>query len=239
MFKEKNNHEALFILFSIPVLMIILWYFGRGDFFNDNLKKFFSKSSISPLYPFFYFSIACVFLRTIIPIIIIKIFFRRDLFHFGYNPIGTFKLWYWYLIVFILVLPIIFFVSFLKGFQLKYPFCQEIIENNTLKLQHFLIYEIFYFLIFFSGESFWRGYVLFGLERVFGLYAIPIMVIPYSMSHFGKPYPEAFASIIAGSILGYLALQHRSFWLGVFVHWGAAIFMDAMAMWQNKVVIIR
>jgi hypothetical protein len=31
-------------------------------------------------------------------------------------------------------------------------------------------------------------------------------------------------------VLGFLALRHRSFWLGVAVHWAAAISMDVLAI---------
>jgi hypothetical protein len=31
-------------------------------------------------------------------------------------------------------------------------------------------------------------------------------------------------------VLGFLALRHRSFWLGVAVHWAAAITMDVLAI---------
>jgi membrane protease YdiL (CAAX protease family) len=77
---------------------------------------------------------------------------------------------------------------------------------------------------------FFRGFLLFGLYRRLGYYAIPVMVIPYTMIHFGKPVPETFAAIIAGFVLGYLALKSRSVLWGWAVHWGVAITMDLMVI---------
>jgi membrane protease YdiL (CAAX protease family) len=56
------------------------------------------------------------------------------------------------------------------------------------------------------------------------------MVIPYAMIHFGKPVPEAFAAIVAGSLLGYFALRSRSFLWGAALHWSVAITMDIFAI---------
>jgi hypothetical protein len=39
-------------------------------------------------------------------------------------------------------------------------------------------------------------------------------------------------------VLGYLALRHRSFWLGAATHWAVAITMDVMALWARGVAIV-
>jgi hypothetical protein len=38
-------------------------------------------------------------------------------------------------------------------------------------------------------------------------------------------------AILAGTALGWLALKHRSVWLGAALHVGIALVMDAMALW--------
>jgi membrane protease YdiL (CAAX protease family) len=233
--RKNEKFQAGIILYSIPLIMTVLWYFGRVDFFNENLTEVFPGGDLSSLYPFFYFSLSCVFLRTIIPALIIRFVFRSRLSDFGYNPKGTFEVWWGYLILFLLVLPFIYFASNLQSFQDKYPLCHEAVVSGKLNFRHFAVYQFFYFMIFVSGESFWRGYMIFGLEKVFGLFAVPIMVIPYCMSHYGKPFPEAMAAIMTGTVLGYLALRHRSYWLGVLVHWFAALFMDFCAIYRKGI----
>ena len=49
------------------------------------------------------------------------------------------------------------------------------------------------------------------------------MVVPYCMIHYGKPYLEAGAAIIAGVVLGSLSMRTRSIWAGFLVHGTVAI----------------
>jgi membrane protease YdiL (CAAX protease family) len=68
--------------------------------------------------------------------------------------------------------------------------------------------------------------LLFGLARRFGWHALSISMVPYVMVHFGKPPIETLGAIVTGYVLGYLALTHRSFWLGVVIHFGVGLSMD-------------
>jgi len=75
--------------------------------------------------------------------------------------------------------------------------------------------------------------MVFGLAPKFGLYAVFIMAIPYSMVHFGKPFPEALGAILTGVVLGFLALKHRSFWLGIALHSTIGFTMDVLCLWRK------
>lgn len=230
--------EALVILITVPLVMTTLWYFGRTDFYYAHLRQLVpSDWPLVRLYPFFYFSLSCVLLRMGVPLIVMR-FLRRRPRDYGYNFAGTFEFAWGYLVLFLLVAPFIWYASTLPSFQTTYPLCSEAIENGKIRLFDFLVYQCFYGLVFVSGESFWRGFVLFGLERHIGYLAIFVMVIPYCMSHYGKPPAEAFASILTGTVLGFLALRHRSFWLGVAVHWAAAIIMDITALSARKIEVV-
>jgi len=59
------------------------------------------------------------------------------------------------------------------------------------------------------------------------------MSIPYCMIHFGKPFPETMAAIIAGIVLGTLSLKSRTIWMGVMIHYSVALTMDISALWQK------
>ena len=64
------------------------------------------------------------------------------------------------------------------------------------------------------------------------------MLIPYVAAHFGKPMLETLGAILAGLFLGYLAWEHRSFWLGVALHWGVALMMDLFALYRRGVTMV-
>ena len=85
-------------------------------------------------------------------------------------------------------------------------------------------------LQFVAVEFFFRGFMLFRLERYAGYHAVALMVIPYALIHLHKPFPEAVGAIVAGIVLGFLALRTRSIWPGVIVHCGVALSMDVFAM---------
>jgi membrane protease YdiL (CAAX protease family) len=52
------------------------------------------------------------------------------------------------------------------------------------------------------------------------------------MVHFGKPLPEVLGAVVAGLVLGAMALRTRSIWGGVAVHLGVAWTMDLLALWR-------
>ena len=90
----------------------------------------------------------------------------------------------------------------------------------------------------FSGESFWRGYLLFGTSRELGPVAVFLMMNICVLAHFGKPLPETMGAIAAGLVLGVLALKHRTFILGVVCHWTVAMVMDLAALNKRGITFI-
>jgi hypothetical protein len=224
--------DAVVILLSIPLIITTFWYFGRSDFYEANLAALVPADwPLARLYPFFYFALSAFVLRTLVPLVLARFVLKRPLRDFGFAPPSRFE-WAWvYVVLFAAVLPFIWYASTLGSFQERYPFCgNAILVDGKIPVLDFLVYQMFYGLVFVSGESYWRGFVTFGLQRHIGDLAILVMVTPYCMTHYGKPAPEVYASILTGVVLGFLALRHRSFWLGVAVHWAAAISMDVLAI---------
>ena len=95
------------------------------------------------------------------------------------------------------------------------------------------VWELGYAVQFLSLEFFFRGFLLKGLGAEMGSMAIVAMITPYCMIHFGKPLPECLGSIVAGLVLGTLAMQTRSIWGGVTIHVAVAWSMDAAAVWHK------
>lgn len=228
--------EAVVVLLSVPVILTILYYFGRPDFYHANLRQYVPPHwPLQRMYGFFYFAIMCTVTRMFVPWVLMALM-RRGPSQYGYAPPSRFEFAWVYGILFLLVIPFLWYASSLSSFQHRYPFGREIIVGDAVPLWDFVVYQAFYLFVFVSGESFWRGYILFGLYRHIGYLAIPVMVIPYVMVHFGKPWPETFGAILTGCVLGFLAIRHRSFWLGVAVHYAAAISMDLLAIHQRGLV---
>ncbi len=96
-----------------------------------------------------------------------------------------------------------------------------------------LVWELGYAVQFFALEFFFRGFMLRGLSAEMGSSAVLAMMIPYCMIHFGKPLPECIGSILAGTVLGLLAMDTRSIWGGATIHIAVAWSMDAAALAQK------
>jgi len=58
------------------------------------------------------------------------------------------------------------------------------------------------------------------------------------MIHFQKPFLEALASILAGTILGMIALRTRSIFYGILIHCSVAISMDMAALIRKDYLLI-
>lgn len=134
-----------------------------------------------------------------------------------------------YVATYLAVLPFVVWVSTWPAFVNKYPL------NGAahLSLAHLVGWEVGYAVQFLALELFFRGVMLLGAARAVGAWAIPIMIVPYCMLHFRKPLAEALGSIVAGLVLGTLAMRTRSVLGGVLVHVAVAWTMDALALWRK------
>lgn len=131
-----------------------------------------------------------------------------------------------YAVLFLLILPLVVIVSRSPAFHHTYPFYK--LANRSVF--DFVAWELLYALQFLSLEFFFRGFMLRGLRARFGSGAIFVMVVPYCMIHFGKPMPETLGAIVAGIVLGTLAMRTRSIWGGVVIHVAVALTMDLLAL---------
>ncbi|MGA8261683.1 MAG: CPBP family intramembrane glutamic endopeptidase [Arenicellales bacterium] len=172
----------------------------------------------------FWFSGSAVVLFVLLPLV----------FHFAFpvsfeNPLGLSLRYcgphwrlYWLLVA--VMLPVLWVASSAPSFYEFYPMYKPV------DLAHWVIYELVYLAQFVCVEFFFRGFALFRLESRFGLHAVTLMVIPYALIHIHKPFPEAVAAIVAGLVLGILAIKSRSIWPGVMVHTSVAFAMDVFAL---------
>ncbi|MGM0574532.1 MAG: CPBP family glutamic-type intramembrane protease [Myxococcota bacterium] len=226
------------------VLLILFWYLGRMDSWRRWWEPMVEPGGrYSRVYGFMYFSSCAVLFRTLLPFGLAWLLWRTRPGELGLFAPGNphdpavRRIWPVYLILFLGILPFVFGVAETEAFQNKYPMSRPMIVGGVIAFEDFLVYQAFYLFIFVSGEGFWRGIYTFGMERDFGLYALPLMAVPYVTAHFGKPLPETLGAIAAGVTLGWLALKHRSVWLGVALHYGVALSMDLLAIRANGFVI--
>lgn len=165
----------------------------------------------------------------VIPALVIKFLFKQRLRDYGLSTVGFREHFWIYLIFFFPVFILVILASFRSDFLNYYPFY----EQADRSWGDFLIWEVLYGAQFFALEFFFRGFWLKACKESLGSHAIFAMVVPYCMIHFTKPIPEVFAAIIAGIVLGTLALKTRSIWSGFLIHLSVAVSMDVAALVQK------
>lgn len=227
------DRQTVVVFVAVTVLLVVFNYWGLpsrfagtgfhqgvADLLGDRHDPYFL------LLPYQYWGVSSVVVRVLAPLAVIILILHQSPRDWGFSFRGQWahvRPYLWFLAG---MLPVLYLASALPAFQAKYPLYPFAVAGGW----HFWGWQIFYGLQFLGVEAFFRGFMVFGLYPRLGRYAIPIMVIPYTMIHFGKPAPETFAAIIAGFALGHLALKSKSFMWGWMLHWGVAITMDLLVI---------
>lgn len=225
--EAKNNilsldSKVVWVLTLTAALQTISWYFASRRFFRDNFAEYFLENYYGKLYEFLYWFFADTIVYLLIPILIIIFLFKEKPSSFGLQ-IGDAKLGLSISLLFIGVMAIIvWFVSAQESFALTYPH----LGNARIDWELFFYYEFGIVTYLFAWEFIWRGFLLFGLEKKFGYYAVFIQMIPFVILHNGKPFLETFGAIFGGIALGILALRTRSVFYCFITHAGVMFMID-------------
>jgi membrane protease YdiL (CAAX protease family) len=198
------------------------------DFFTTWIIQKSTKTYDFQLLDLSYWSLCSFFFYFFVPLLFIRYLWKESLLEYGLSFKGIITGMKYYIVFLLFMLPLVWMVSYTDQFQQSYPFYKLQYPNATLN--HFIIWQCFYFLQFLGLEFFFRGFMIHSLKNRFGFYAIFIMMIPYCMIHFGKPWPETIGAIFAGIILGAMSLKSNSIWLGVLLHYSVAITMDIFSL---------
>jgi len=158
-----------------------------------------------------------------VPMGIVKFGLRQPLSAFGWQVGDAGAHWRLYAgIVLFFIVFLSVFAHFSPSFLHYYPF---------YKLSHrswldWLAWEGLYMAQFVALEFFFRGFILQGLRVPMGSSAIAVMVVPYTMIHLPKLWPEAMGAILFGVLLGVLAIRSRSILGGLAIHASVALTLD-------------
>ena len=68
-------------------------------------------------------------------------------------------------------------------------------------------------------EFLFRGFLLFGYARKFGVEALWLQAVPFALAHVGKPELETLSTIFGGFAFGWIAWRSKSFLYPFLVHW--------------------
>ena len=110
--------------------------------------------------------------------------------------------------------------------------------NGSVNLKALLYYEMAMGFYMFCWEFFFRGFLLFGLQKsrlgVWG--AVIVQALLFALLHWSyvpgaaKPPVEVLSALPGGLILGVLALRTRSFLYGFLAHWAISLTLDVILL---------
>jgi membrane protease YdiL (CAAX protease family) len=223
---------------TVAVVLTLHEYYGGRDSFDRFVRpwlaeldaagyKFIALAKYEDLWSHFWWVVCRVVGYVLVPFGVWKVLFPRDKWRdMGLRVAGLRQHLWIYGLCLGIVIPTMLIVASQPDFGTYYPFY----KLSSRSVWDFALWEAMYFAQFLALEMFFRGWILGALRRTMGAAAIFAMAVPYCMIHYGKPYLEAHGAIVAGIVLGTLAMRTRSIYLGFLVHITVAFLMDFLAL---------
>jgi membrane protease YdiL (CAAX protease family) len=241
------DRRALVILVTVPLVLTILDYYGL-PWHHHTRREYRPAQAAGAMRPappaaevvasvpvpgpqavrhFVWWGAACLFLLVFVPMAGAWFVGRISPRALGLRWRGTGRDAWTYLLIFLVFFPVVYLFSLTPEFQRTYPFYRQ---TGSVLDHTFVLFEAVYCLQFFAVEFFFRGFITLGLKPVMGRLSILVMLAPYCMIHYYKPFPEAMGSIGAGLVLGALAYRTGTILYGWALHFGVALSMDLLAL---------
>jgi membrane protease YdiL (CAAX protease family) len=220
------------------VVLTLQEYYGGRHFYLGTLQPwlasleqqglgFIELRKWDELYGYGWWVLARLLGYVVVPFPLWKLLFPQDsLLDMGLRAGGLLRHAWIYLLCLAVVLPLLLLVARQPDFANYYPFYKKCSRSWV----DFALWEGLYVLQFLGLEMFFRGWMVGALRKTMGSGAIFAMSVPYCMIHYGKPFLEANGAIVAGIVLGSLAMRTKSIYSGFLVHITVALLMDFLAL---------
>jgi membrane protease YdiL (CAAX protease family) len=220
----QTSLQVLMVLITVAGMLTLQEYLGGHDTYERLFPR--TASTYWELRGYAWWAGWRVLGYVIIPMLVLAAMPGQRILDYHISLRGVVRHLWIYAALFGAVLPMVLLASTTPAFRETYPFYR--LANRSYA--DLVMWEALYAAQFLSLEFFFRGFLLQGLRRALGANAIFVMLVPYCMIHYGKPFPETLGAIGAGLILGTLAMRTRSIWGGVLIHVGVATTMDILAL---------
>lgn len=230
----EQDWRPLGALLTCALVLLAIHYLKFASTFQTTMQWLMSEAEYRQLLQHRYFGLFGelwwgawhVLGYVLVPCLVIRYGFKERIRDYGLAWNRASDYLPWCILIAGLVIGFAYLASHRSDFLQHYPF-YRMAQRSLFDL---LAWEGIYLSQFVFLEFFFRGFLLKACHRRFGATALFVMVVPYVMIHFPKPWLEASGALLFGLVLGIIALRSHSIWGGVLVHTSVALSMDIMAL---------
>jgi membrane protease YdiL (CAAX protease family) len=218
-----ENKKPTIILILTPLILTTWKYFGTKSFYLSSLSSSFvwfgNLQQTAELYTF----LSALVLFGILPLILIRFVFKEPLSAYGLQ-MGD---WRFGLKAFLVLAPVFALASFFSRndpeFVAEYPLFKGAGASQTAFLAHAFSYLLFYI----GWETYFRGFIQFGLRHSMGDWqAILVQTALSCILHIGKPAGEIYSSVLGALVWGIIVFRARSIFFVILMHWILGVVLD-------------
>jgi membrane protease YdiL (CAAX protease family) len=219
-FRGSQRKATLILLITTPLLLLWKYYARPEAFASFGQVAEWQPETVGSVGHF----LSCFLLLGIVPASIIVLIFHERLQDYGLGigiPRRT-------LALSVLGAPLFVIAAYLGSENAEIAAVFPINPHAGQSPGMFALHAATYLLFYIGWETFFRGFLLFGLRDSLGdVNAVLIQVLASSLLHIGSPASETFGAIIAGIAWAMCALYSRSILPSLIQHSTLGIFLDA------------
>ena len=222
LFTGENKKPSVVLLLT-PFILITWKYFGTKTFYLSTLTSMFvlfgDPQRTAEIYTF----LSAFLLFAIVPFLIIRFVFKERMSSYGWQ----FGDWRCGLKAFLILAPIFALASFISrndpDIVAEYPLFKGAAASPAAFLSHSFAYLFFYI----GWETYFRGFMQFGLRQSLGDWqSILVQTALSCILHIGKPAGEIYSSIIGALLWGIIAFRGQSILFVILLHWLLGVVLD-------------
>jgi len=216
----------------ISFIMLLVEYFGWQRPFYTLIAPSLAGKKTSMELKFLsqvYTTSSFLLFFVILPFLFLPLIKGKESISYGLK-VPPFKAWSPYLIIAGFMFIVLALVCNTPQFYKFYP----LYRPNSFS--DWLLFECVYMPQFFAVEFFFRGPLLYLLNKLSDKGAEAMMTLPYCLIHIHKPFPEAVGSIFAGLVLSRLSLKQKSIVPGIAIHMFVALSADFFGLYYSGAI---
>jgi membrane protease YdiL (CAAX protease family) len=219
---RSARRKPTVILLWAPVAIVTWRYFGSQRFYLAHLMRPGLAGRLPPGAEIYSFGAALV-LFGLVSLLLIRVALQESVTAYGLT-VGD---WRFGLRSFVVLAPVMVALAAAAArnpeFLVQYPLWRGACASTPAFLLHAAAYLAYYL----GFETFFRGFVQFGLRDDLGDWnAILVQTALSTTMHLGKPTGEIYGAVIGGIVFGALAFRTRSLLAVTALHWILGIALD-------------